>query len=73
MSQQLCRSRTPSNSNTLLIYGSGCNAGGSGKTPLAYALCNQLEKHPVLAHVAVVDCIALRGTTFMLQCEIWLL
>ncbi|XP_028405471.1 peroxisome biogenesis factor 1-like [Dendronephthya gigantea] len=59
ISQQLCCSTL--NSNTLLLYGSGSTAGGSGKTSLAHALCNTLGKHPVLAHVSVIECVSLRG------------
>lgn len=64
ISQQLCRSNRPQCS-TLLLYGSGSTAGGGGKTSLAHALCNTLGKHPVLAHVSVVECVSLRGGYFV--------
>ena len=63
LSQQLSCSNKP-NCNTLLIYGSGSTAGGSGKTSLAHAVCNTLGKHPILAHVSVIECVSLRGQYF---------
>ena len=60
ISQQLCCSNKP-NCNTLLVYGSGSTAGGSGKTSLAHAVCNTVGKHPILAHVSVIECVSLRG------------
>jgi hypothetical protein len=63
ISEQLCCSNKP-NCNTLLLYGSGSTAGGSGKTSLAHALCNTLGKHPILAHVSVIECVSLRGKAF---------
>ena len=64
VSQQLCHGRKPS-CNTLLIYGSGSTAGGSGKSSLARALCHHLGKHPILAHISVIDCISLRGKSLV--------
>lgn len=60
VSQQICCSNKPEH-NALLIYGTGSTAGGSGKTSLAHALCNSLGKHPVLAHISIVECVSLRG------------
>ena len=65
ISQQLCCTNKP-NCNTLLLYGSGSTAGGTGKTSLAHALCNTLGKHPILAHVSVIECVSLRGKGFWL-------
>lgn len=49
-------------SGALLICGSGAGTGvGCGKTALAHAVCHQLNKWPVCAHITVVDCIPFRG------------
>ena len=36
---------------------------GSGKTSLAKAVCRKMSHPPVMAHITVIDCKALRGKT----------
>lgn len=61
LSQELSRSGKLG-CHALLLHGSGSTAGGSGKSSLARALCNQLGRHPILAYVSIIECISLRGT-----------
>jgi peroxin-1 len=48
----------------LLICGTSQNSAssvGCGKSSLALALCHQMAQFPVLAHIVIIECTALRG------------
>ena len=50
----------------LLICGTSRHSGnsvGCGKSSLALALCHQMAQFPVLAHIIINECTALRGLT----------